>query len=158
MQLICFLEDGTTWSGPTRRVGLGTVYFRNKVSNTNQLFFRDTKVLREVIIPHFFLLKKLYPLLGQKAKEFLTFVSILRLLETKAHVTDDLSGRDAMVAVLDLCLQLNSSTRVAGKRKVPRLLAIRQWLLSLKGLPTEAQISSIHARLEKIKKSRSDGP
>jgi hypothetical protein len=107
---------------------LGYVY--NKPNNVSVLVFRNLKIILSVIVPFF----QQFPLITLKGLEFLTWLQIVNVLASKAHVGSTLEARDGMVKLATLIKDFNSKR--PGSRKGPKYDLIIEWLNSLNDVPS----------------------
>lgn len=129
---------GNTGSVSERENGVGSVTFRK------------LEVLRKDIIP--FCLK--YPLIGNKAQQFIDWLELFELYEKKTYLGDSLEARDHLVDILDKMRVLNARDTRSNKRKVDRNQALVDWLRSLDGVPTLEQKLFL---ISKLKPKKDDG-
>jgi len=98
----------------------GGVYSRP--NNMSVYSVRNTKALREVVIPYFLR----YPLISNKARELETFTIYLDHLSSNEHVGNSLKTRDQFLNLALVLKELNAK-RLAG-HKSDRLDLIIDWL------------------------------
>jgi hypothetical protein len=130
---------GNTGSVSERENGVGSVSFGS------------LNALRNFIIP--FCIK--YPLIGNKAQQFIDWLELFELIQKKTYLGDSLEARDHLVAILDKMRALNARETRSNKRKVDRNQALVDWLRSLNGVPTLEQKLAIISKL-KPKKGQKD--
>jgi hypothetical protein len=128
----------------------GGVYSRP--NNMSVYSVRNTKDLREVVIPYFLS----YPLISNKAREFNTFSIYLDILSSNEHAGNSLKTRDPFLKLALVLKELNAK-RLAG-HKSDRLDLIIDWLKPLNDVPTmEAKLElREQAKLLKINKKDND--
>lgn len=126
----------------------GGVYSRP--NNMSVYSVRNTKDLREVVIPYFLR----HPLISNKARELETFSTYLALLSSNEHVGDSLKVRDQLLKLALVLKELNAK-RLVG-HKSDRLDLIIDWLKALNDLPTMEAKLELKEQAKLLKKRNKD--
>jgi len=126
----------------------GGVYARP--NNMSVYSVRNTKDLREVIIPYFIS----YPLISNKARELETFYKYLDLLSENKHVGNTLNSRDQFLKLALILKELNAK-RLVG-HKSDRLDLIIDWLNNLTDIPSVEAKLNLRERAKQLKLNKND--
>ena len=126
----------------------GGVYSRP--NNMSVYSVRNTKDLREVIIPYFLS----HPLISNKAKELETFSIYLDILSDNEHVGNSLKTRDQFLKLALVLKELNAK-RLIG-HKSDRLDLIIDWLKALNDVPTMEAKLELREQAKLLKKNKRD--
>lgn len=126
----------------------GGVYSRP--NNMSVYSVRNTKDLREVIIPYFLS----HPLISNKAKELETFSIYLDILSGNEHVGNSLKTRDQFLKLALVLKELNAK-RLIG-HKSDRLDLIINWLKALNDVPTMEAKLELREQAKLLKKNKRD--
>jgi len=127
---------------------IGGVYSRP--NNMSVYSVRNTKDLREVVIPYFLS----HPLISNKARELETFSIYLDLLSSNEHVGNSLKTRDQFLAAALVLKELNAK-RLVG-HKSDRLDLIIDWLKALNDVPTMEAKLELKEQAKLLKKRNKD--
>jgi len=127
---------------------IGGVYSRP--NNMSVYSVRNTKDLREVVIPYFLS----HPLISNKARELETFSIYLDLLSSNEHVGNSLKTRDQFLAAALVLKELNAK-RLVG-HKSDRLYLIIDWLKALNDVPTMEAKLELKEQAKLLKKRNKD--
>lgn len=106
----------------------GGVY--DKFNNVSVVAFRNIKILQSNIIPFF----NQFHLVGTKSYEYEKWLKLVEIMSSKRHIMKNNLGRDSLLEFLEINVQLNFKRN--NLKKIRRLTIIKEWLLSLKSLPT----------------------
>jgi len=127
---------------------IGGVYSRPNSMSVYSV--RNTKDLREVVIPYFLS----HPLISNKARELETFSLYLDILSSNEHVGNSLKTRDPFLKLALVLKELNAK-RLLG-HKSDRLDLIIDWLKALNDVPTMEAKLELKEQAKLLKKRNKD--